>query len=185
MAKVKLNPILEHVSGSLGQDLMLRRLADGRTILCVKPDFSNREFSEKQLGHQQRFRQAAAYAKQAAKTHPIYAELAAGTLKTAYNIALSDWFNPPEILAVHTDMRPGQPGASIQIQARDDVLVTEVTVIISDDTGCVLDHGQASPHMEGEWLYETGVLPNPASTLLIIAKDLPGNASRHSGNYYE
>jgi hypothetical protein len=54
----------------------------------LKPDFSKREFGERQLSHQQRFQEAAAYANAATKNQPIYAELAAGTMKNAYNIAL-------------------------------------------------------------------------------------------------
>ena len=40
--------------------------------------------------HQSQFKKASAYAKAAAKTHPLYAELAARLHKPAYNIALSD-----------------------------------------------------------------------------------------------
>jgi hypothetical protein len=62
--------------------------------------FDNRKlkFSGKQKDHQERFRKATFYARQAAKEQPIYAELADQMpMKTAYNIALSDWFNPPVI----------------------------------------------------------------------------------------
>ena len=74
----------------LGQSLVFRQMKDGRTIISTKPDFSNRVFSQEQLTHQSRFQEASAYARHAAKTNPIYAELAKGTSKNAYNIALSD-----------------------------------------------------------------------------------------------
>ena len=40
---------------------------------------------------------SAAYARDAARSQPIYAQLAAGTMKNAYNVAHGDWFHPPVI----------------------------------------------------------------------------------------
>src|SRR5689334_22680233 len=97
MAKVHKNVVIEGLSGKLGDQLVFRRLRDGRTIVCAKPDFSNRALSVDQVAHHKKFREAAAYARQAARTEPLYAQLAAGTMKTAYNIALADFFHPPVI----------------------------------------------------------------------------------------
>ncbi len=66
------------LSGSLGQDHYARVTRDGRTIISAKPDFRNRQFSEGQLNHQSRMKQAAAYAK-ASKENPIYVKKAEGT----------------------------------------------------------------------------------------------------------
>ena len=96
MARIQSNLVVQGLSGGLG-NLTFRRLQDGRTIVCAKPDFSHRKFSREQKAHQSRFQAAAAYAKATAQTQPIYAQLAAGTLKTAYNVALSDWFHAPVI----------------------------------------------------------------------------------------
>src|SRR5215216_2956713 len=97
MAKVKKNIIMSGLSGSLGKDHYVRRTRDGRTIISEKPDFSNRQFSEGQLDVQSNMKQAAAYAKVAAKENPMYAKKAAGTSKNAYNLALKDWHKPPII----------------------------------------------------------------------------------------
>ena len=167
MAKVRDNLILQGVSGSLGKHLMLRRLRDGRTILCVKPDFSNREFSDEQLSHQQRFREAAAYARKAAKEEPLYAELAAGTMKSAYNVALSDWFNPPVI------RRMERIGNLIRILASDDVRVKRVWVILLDG-GQTLEQGEAVP-VGGDW-WEVAVQAG-GDTLIVKVQDLPGNVT--------
>ena len=167
MAKVRDNLILQGVSGSLGKHLMLRRLRDGRTILCVKPDFSNREFSGEQLSHQQRFREAAAYARKAAKEEPLYAELAAGTMKSAYNVALSDWFNPPVI------RRMERIGNLIRILASDDVRVKRVWVILLDGEQ-VLEQGEATP-VDGDW-WEYAIQPR-GDTLIVKVQDLPGNVT--------
>lgn len=111
MAKVRSNLFVQGLSGKLGDQVVFRTLRDGRTIVCVKPDFSQRKLSKDQKAHHQRFKAAAAYARSAARTQPLYAELAAGTLKNAYNVALGDWFHPPVIQQVE------RRGATIHIQA--------------------------------------------------------------------
>ena len=169
MAKVRDNLILEGLSGSLGKHLMLRRLRDGRTILCVKPDFSNRKFSDGQLSHQQRFQEAAAYARKAAKDEPLYAELAAGTMKSAYNVALSDWFHPPVIRTVE------RTGNTIRIQASDDVRVTRVWVMVLNGEQ-TLEQGEAVPvPVGGDW-WEVAVQAG-GDRLIVKAQDLPGNVT--------
>ena len=97
MAIVKGNLAIEGLSGLLGDQLIFKRDRAGRTIVSRKPNFENRVFSEDQKKHQSKFQEAAAYGKAAAKTEPIYAELAAGTTKSAYNVAVGDWFKPPEV----------------------------------------------------------------------------------------
>ncbi len=70
MAKVKRNPILEGLSGSL-RDVVFRHTKNGKTIICKKPDFSNRQFSQDQIDHQDRMKLAAAYGV-ANKKNPLY-----------------------------------------------------------------------------------------------------------------
>ena len=177
MAKIRSNPILQGLSGGLGSQLMFRRLRDGRTILCVKPDFSNRKLSQEQKAHHQRFREAAAYARQAAKEKPIYAELAAGTMKTAYNIALSDWFHPPVIHEMSWQ------AGKVRITASDDVLVRQVRVTILDEQGQALEQGEAlqakgSSTGLGWWVYSPGSRPAGRCRVVAEAQDLAGNVTR-------
>ena len=84
MAKVIRNPVMQGISGAVG-NLVFRQMPDGSTYFSTKPDFSHRKFSEGQKEHQSRFQRAVAYAREAAKSQPIYGELAAGTIKSAYN----------------------------------------------------------------------------------------------------
>src|SRR5512140_3860354 len=97
MAKVSPNVIMQGISGKLGKDLVFRRMPNGEIWVQTKPDFSRRVLSAEQKAHHARLKAAAAYARTAARSNPIYAELAAGTMKTAYNLALADWFNLPVI----------------------------------------------------------------------------------------
>lgn len=165
MATVKRNIIVEGMSGTLGKQLVFRQMKDGRTIVSTKPDFSNRVFSREQLTHQSRFQEASAYARQAAKTNPIYMELAKGTTKTAYNIALSDWFNPPIIHSIK------QQNGHILIEAMDNVLVAKVTVTVLDKEGNLRERGQAVQVKGSLWEYaHTG-----EGKVIVEAFDLAGN----------
>ena len=172
MAKVKSNMMVRGISGTLGRDFVVRTMRDGSTIVSAKPDFSNRKFSKGQLSHQSRFQEAVAYARHAAKTNPIYTELARGTMKTAYNIALSDWFNPP---VIHGIQRQGE---LIQVEATDNVAVVKVLVSILDEEGKILEQGEA---MQGKglwWIYTITTQISNQGNLRITAtaQDLPGNS---------
>jgi hypothetical protein len=177
MAKVVSNQVVQGVSGGLG-NLMLRRLRDGRTILCVKPDFSRRKLSEGQQAHYQRFREGAAYARDAARTQPVYAELAAGTMKTAYNIALADWFHAPVIRKV--EVGEGR----VRVFASDNVRVAGVRVSIVDGEGKLREQGEAvgpstgSGCAAGWWEYAAGRLPGVGEKVVVEARDLAGNVTR-------
>ncbi len=171
MAKVQSNLIVNGLSGGLGRDLMFRRLRDGRTILCVKPDFSKRTLSAGQKDHHARFREGAAYARAAAKSEPRYASLAAGTMKTAYNIALADWFHAPVIHAVEV----GE--GYIRIHASDDGCVAQVYIAVLDGQGKILKQGEAVQVNELWWEYASAALPNAGAKFRVEVRDLAGNVT--------
>ena len=165
MADVVDNVIVEGLSGKLGKQLVIRRLRDGRTIVCKSPDFSHRKLSEAQKEHHRRVRQASAYAKPASLSNPIYARLAEGTMKNAYNVAMGDWFNPPVI------QRLGRYGAAIRIWATDDVQVAGVRVSVLDEEDKVLEQGEALQGRGDWWEYA----PSSNGKVMAEARDLPGN----------
>ena len=140
----------------------------GETYVSGVPNFSHRKFSKGQKQHQRRFQEAVAYAREAAKTQPIYAELAKGTIKSAYNFALSDWFNPPVIDAI--ERRDGR----IRVQASDNVMVTRVQVTVLDEKGKVLEKGNAVKADGNWWEYVT----NANGKVIAEAWDLAGNMER-------
>jgi len=167
MAKVKQNAILQGISGILDKELVFRQMKDGRTIISTKPDFSNRTFSKEQLAHQRRFQEAAAYARDAAKTNPIYAQLAKETSKNAYNIALSDWFNRPVIHEVQ------QQSEVIHVKVTDNVLVAKVHITILDEQGKAIEQGEAILQEDQLWEYITRV----EGKIRAEAWDLAGNVA--------
>jgi hypothetical protein len=164
MAKVSKNLAMEGLSGGLG-NLVVRHMRDGSTWVCSRPDFSRRVFSQGQKDHQSRFKLAAAYAREAAKTQPIYAELAKGTTKSAYNWALSDWFNPPVIHRIE------RKDGMIRVLASDNVMVAKVRVKILDTDGKTLEEGVAAQANPEWWEYGSTV----DGTVEAIAWDLAGN----------
>ncbi len=178
MAKVRRNVLLGDVSGRIGNDIVFKRACGGQTILCRKPTFlDDRVFSPAQKEHQKRFREAAAYAKQAAAQNPIYAEKAKKTGQPAYNVALADFMHPPEILAVDLSGYSGRAGEVIRIQARDDVAVARVSVVIADAGRQIVEQGQATSNSSGLWWTYTATEDCPTATAIIVAhvEDLTGH----------
>lgn len=167
MAKVIKNVAVQGLSGSIG-DMVFRQMPDGSTRVSRKPDFSRRKFSQGQKEHQSRFQQAAGYARDAAKMYPIYAELARGTTKNAYNWALSDWFNPPVIH--HIERGDG----CVRVQAMDNVMVTKVQVRIVNAVGEILEAGEAS-QVDPMW-WEFPMIAE--GKVEAVAWDLAGNKTK-------
>jgi hypothetical protein len=172
MAEVRSNPIVEGLSGKLGDQLVFRHLRDGRTILCAKPDFSKRKLSMKQKAHHAKFKAGSAYARDAAQRQPIYAELAAGTMKNAYNIALADWFHAPQIRRV--DFKDGV----VRIHATHNVRVAGVKVAVLSGEGLVVEQGEAVQVDELWWSYAPQMPWEGKLKLGVEARDLAGNVTK-------
>lgn len=165
MAKVIDNVIVQGLSGQLGGQIVMRRLRDGRTIVCKSPDFSSRKLSESQKEHHRRVKAASQYARSASRSNPIYARLAEGTMKNAYNVAFGDWFNPPVIRQL------GWYGTAVRIWATDDVQVAGIQVSVLDEDGKVLEQGEAVQGRGDWWEY----VPSIHGRIVVAARDLPGN----------
>ena len=170
MAKVIHNKFTMGLSGKFG-NIVFRQMKDGRTIVAHVPDFSNRKLSKKQRTHQSRFQEAAVYAREAARTNPLYTKLAEGTSKNAYNLALSDWFHAPVIHEVSWG------DGCIRVVASDNVQVTKVLITLSDAEGQTLEQGQARMIDDTRWEYATSA-PSEAS-VTVEAFDLAGNCTKH------
>jgi hypothetical protein len=179
MARVRNNIVVRGLSGSLGDQVVIKHYRDGRTVVGKKPTFSDdRAFSKRQKGHQGAFREASAYAKQAARTEAIYAEKALGTSKTAYNVALADWFHPPEIEAIDLGGWMGMAGKTIRIKVVDDVKVTQVMVAITGRDGEVLEQGMAVQEDDLWWMYMTTQAVRGYARVVAAAQDLAGNITQ-------
>ena len=174
MAKVTFHQYLEAIRGKIGR-LILRRRPDGTVILSRAPERDKRRkrrFNPAQLAHQERVKQAAAYATRADDIHPIYAELAkAGSDRwlSPYNMAFKDFMQPPVIKRIE------RGDGCIRVEATDNVGVTRVRVTLLDAAGAVLDAGEAV-RAEGDWWQYTS--PIQPQSIVAEAWDLPGNVAK-------
>ena len=101
MAKVKLNPLIVQVSGTMG-NFVFKKSRRGEAIVASCPRKSKTEPSEAQKAHRERFKQAVAYARAAladpaVRTH--YEERAAKEGKGAFAAAQSDYFKGKDLLS--------------------------------------------------------------------------------------
>ena len=177
MATVRRNIVIEGLGGMLGDQLILKRDKAGRTIISIKPRFDeNREFTPAQLAQQEKFQEATAYAKDAAQTEAVYAEEAEGTAKSAYNVAVADWFHPPEVREIDLSGYTGEVGEVIRAKVADNVQVEAVSVMITSDTDVLVEQGQMT-HEQGLWYTYTTTADCPAgpARVIVAGTDLPGH----------
>ena len=178
MAKSLNNIVMHGASGKLGNQIVFRQGKGGQTIIAVKPAAA-RTFNPTQLTHQEAFRQAIAYAK-SAKEDPTYITKAQGTTMSAFNAAVADWFNKPEVLLIDAGDWTGSIGQTIRVKAIDDTLVTNVHVAIVDSVNnTVLEEGDAT-QIDGLWwsyTTTTQVSIEAQPRIVAAAQDLPGNST--------
>ncbi|MBN1429383.1 MAG: hypothetical protein JXB07_13505 [Anaerolineae bacterium] len=176
MAKVEQNIVIQGISGMLGGQVVFKRTKSGRTYISTRPTYPDgRVFSEAQKKHQGSFRDAVAYAKSAAKTEPIYTEMAKGEYHSAYNAAVADWFNPPEVAEIDLSGWAGQAGEPIRVKALDNIKVAQVVVLIVNEEGVVIEQGKAEQIDELWWIYRTTQAASGPAKVIAVAQDLPGN----------
>ena len=176
MAKSLNNIVMHGASGKLGNQIVFRQGKGGQTIIAVKPT-PTRDFNPAQQAHQEDFRHAIAYAK-SAKDETIYITKAQGTTMSAFNAAVADWFNKPQVLEINIDGWTGDPGQTIRVKAQDDTSVTKVHVQIVDVDGNIFEEGDAVQADGLWWDYTTtSTVDRPVASNVVkaTAHDLPGN----------
>ena len=180
MAYVKKNIITEGLSGKLGDTIVFRQRG-GKTIVSVKPTMPQ-ERSEAQKKHAERFRRAAQYAKKAIQDPKVKAlyQSRAKDGQSAYNMALGDYLNAPEIGGIDLSQYDGKKGSRLRAVVTDDLMVSEVHVAVYDEKGSLLEEGLAFPDDEtSDWVYtvQRGGANPDGNRLVIRALDLAGNAT--------
>jgi hypothetical protein len=177
MAKSLNNIVMHGASGKLGNQIVFRQGKGGQTIIAVKPA-AGRNFNPTQQAHQEAFRNAIAYAR-SAKDETIYLTKSQGTTMNAFNAAVADWFNKPEVLEINTENWTGAAGQTIRVKAQDDTQVTKVHVQIMDAGGSIFEEGDAVQADGLWWDYTTATdVEGDLSTATVkaTAQDLPGNS---------
>jgi hypothetical protein len=101
MAKVKLNPLIVEVTGTMG-GFVFRKSRRGEAIVSRRPQKSNTAPSEAQKAQRERFKLAIAYARAAMEdpaVRAVYETLAVKEGKGAFAAAQSDYFNGKDLLS--------------------------------------------------------------------------------------
>ena len=176
MAKINLNKMLEAIRGHIGR-LVFRVRPDGTVILSGAPHYKGRKGHKgtpAQRAHRLGVKVIGPYASRLAKTHTIYAELAAedaarGKWMSPYNFAFADCMKSPVIHSI--EWRDG----CIRVHATDNILVTKVLVSVLDNSWNTLESGDATQADGDWWEYIPGA---EGHRIVVKAFDLPGNFAR-------
>jgi hypothetical protein len=183
MAKIKLNPIVEEVSGGFGN--LVFRASNGKTVLCRKPDVSDNEVTENQAAHRARFRQAVAYGRSVmadAGMRAIYDQAAERKGIPVFALTVADFFNAPSISEVNVSAYEGKAGDLVKISALDDIRVMNVRVALTNSQdNALIESGDAveTAAGSGQWVY-TATAAVPAGTMVnftVVATDHPGGTA--------
>ncbi|MBS1579257.1 MAG: hypothetical protein JST29_06415 [Bacteroidetes bacterium] len=175
MAESKNNVVTHGMSGKI--DLLVFRQRNGKTIVSKAPS-EKAASTPQQLQVQQKFQQAVIYAKAAladAATKAAY-EAEAKNGQAAYNVAIADFFNAPNIQEIDVSNYTGQIGSKIRIAVTDDFKVATVHVNIQNGDGSLVEEGNAIADINGlDWHYTATVLNNSLAgdKITVTATDAP------------
>lgn len=179
MAQSKNNVVTHGLSGKV--DLLVFSQRNGKTIVSKSPRKPG-TVSPSQQQVQASFQQAVIYAK-AATADPVTKEnykAKAPVGNSAYNVAIADFFNAPDITEVDLSAYTGAPGSSIKIAVNDDFKVASVSVKIENPDGSLVEQGNAVAQPDGlHWIFSATQNNSSLSgdKITVLASDLPGNQS--------
>jgi RNA polymerase-interacting CarD/CdnL/TRCF family regulator len=101
MPKVRLNPLIEEIHGTI-YDVVFKKSPKGNMIITKRPDMTKVEWSEAQQAHRERFKQATIYAKAALAEPAVrlrYEKRAKRQHKRLWDVAFSDYFQGKDLLS--------------------------------------------------------------------------------------
>ena len=181
MAQSKNNIVTHGLSGKVG-DILVFSQRNGKTIVSKAPKERTGEASAKQKEQIAKFQQAVLYAKSALQdpaTKALYSASADSEKGiSAYNVAVADLLNAPQIEEINLSNYSGNINDTIIIRVTDDFQVAAVKVIINNADGSLVEQGNAK--LQGiEWVYTATVKNDDLSgdKITIQATDIPDNLS--------
>ncbi|ULQ55441.1 hypothetical protein KJS94_12390 [Flavihumibacter rivuli] len=180
MARNRSNILVRGFSGAVGRQLVLRTRGD-QTYLANRPSINrNRVPTNDQQEVRLKFKDAVTYAKAAIQDPALKLDYAAVARpgQSAFNVAFSDAYLPPELNNLRTDAYSGDPGDKITVRATDNFFVDKVTVAIIALNGTVIEEGEATPDANGLDFTYTATQSNAVlqgSKVRVTAEDLPRN----------
>lgn len=181
MAVVRNNLITQGLSGTLGRTLVFRRVG-GKTVVSTVPSPSSKAPSVAQQNQRHKFQQAILYAKSQMNDPAIKADYESMVKddgsSSAYNIAVADFFNAPDITEVDLSGYSGRISDKIRVRVTDDFKVQSVGVEIRDAAGTLVEKGNAVAEANKLYWVFTATVANASLSgdkITVKASDLPGN----------
>jgi hypothetical protein len=149
------NIITAMTHGKLADQVVLRQRF-GKTIIAKKPKKSTKEPTPAQVAHRRRFTGAVNYAHAVMNDPALKAlyEPRATNGRSVFTVAIADYIRLPWVDQINATGYNGHTGDQVRIIPADNVKVTDVTVMINDAAGAVLESGVAVADVNGtEWVY--------------------------------
>jgi hypothetical protein len=179
MAKSNNNIITHGLSGKIGEMVVFSQRG-GKTIVGKIPDKSHVIFSEKQKNVNHKFQEAVIYSRGALADPAKKAayKAAAKPGQSAFNVAVADFFNAPQIESINLSGYTGLAGQAIVVTATDDYEVKLVTVAIYNSDGSLVEKGDALANANKSlWTYTTTAANDHqhGDKIVVQASDIPGN----------
>ena len=172
MALIKDSILLQAVRGTLGKQFSIYE-RNGQIIIAVKRGPSKNKPTKKQLEARYKMKVAAAYAKGILQDPELvaYYKSKAGPGQNAYNMAVKDAYNSPEVQNIRFE------DTTVVVTAKDEFRVAEVEIRVFDAAGQMQERGKAVLGRNGvDWYYKTAGLP-PGGIVKVEVVDLPGNGT--------
>lgn len=173
MALVKNSILFQLVRGTLGKEITIYERND-QIIMAKKRGKSKKKPTPKQLEARYKMRLAAVLAVNILKDPELkaYYKSKAGPGQNAYNMAVKDAYNSPEIQNIKLD------DDTVIVTAKDEFRVAEVEIRVVDADGVIQDIGKACLGRNGvDWNYKVATLPEKGR-IIVSAVDLLGNETR-------
>jgi hypothetical protein len=187
MAIVKLNGLIQEISGNIGGIELYR---NGDKIIAREGHKAFPTATPSRQQNRQRFAQAAAYGRSVQASPGLswpYLAQARAKIMAPYHIALKDALNAPEITEIDMTSLISAPGCPIRVAAEDDFEVMSVSVSVCTVERQVLEEGEAiQDPRSGLWVYTTRAQLPPQQTYRIeaTAADRPGNTGSRIGFWW-
>lgn len=177
MAKMKLNPAVNGLSGKLGK--MVHRNLWGIHVVSALPDLSHRVLTPKQIEENNKFRTAAlVWRTLPDEIKAVYAAWGKRLNKPPYALFSKNCCRPPMIEAIDVSQYRGQAGQKIAIRAVDLIQVAAVEVTVQRVGGSLIEKGSAARVLPGSdvWMYQTTASAVMPADLVVqaVATNFPG-----------
>jgi hypothetical protein len=169
MARLIDNILLYGLSGKIG-DIVVKKYGD-KYVISKVPDMSKVVFSKLQKDSQNNFAKASAWAKGVTRIDSIrqlYLKKN-NNAHSAYNMAIRDFQTPPEIQQF--ELIP--ESSLVKITATDDFVVTKVELTFLDETGKVIEYGEARYKIDWNYIFHCNL--QKVAQIRVIVWDFPGN----------